>query len=446
MSSLLRRDLCKSTLEGMAASAMVGIGETYLPVFVLALSGSELACGLASTVPLVAGALVQLGLPWLLRKCGSYRRCVSLCAVVQAAAFLPLAAAAILGHMSIVWVFALIAVYWATGLGANGPWNAWIETLVPERVRARYFAWRTRVCQCGIGLGFVAGGMALELAGQLNIPLALFALLFLAAAASRLASAGLLASQREPRPPQPNAPGLSPQAIIHALTAGANGRMLLYLMAATVATQISSPYFNPYMLGELHFSYAIYTIVVCAAIVGKIVFLPTVGRVAQRVGARRVFWISSAAIIPVPVMWLVSNHYGYLIGVQVYAGMAWCTFDLATFLLFIETIPRRKRVEVLAGFALANAAATAAGSLLGASVLASFGGDQRAYFILFMLSTLARAAALLVLLPIRKGSMPRVMSGAVTAPHYLRRMLPGLPARAAKVPQDHDGVGVGSRT
>src|SRR5208283_1658370 len=107
----LRKDLRTSTAEGMAASVMVGVGETYLPVFVLALSGSQLACGLVSTVPLVIGALLQLGSPWLVRKCGSYRRMVSFGALVQAVTFLPLLTAAILGHMSVVLVFALVAVY-----------------------------------------------------------------------------------------------------------------------------------------------------------------------------------------------------------------------------------------------------------------------------------------------------------------------------------------------
>ncbi len=125
-------------------------------------------------------------------------------------------------------------------------------------------------------------------------------------------------------------------AIFHSLTDGANGRLLLYLMAAQAAVQISSPYFNPYMLGELQFSYSTYVIVVCAAIVAKILFLPTVGRIADRVGVRRVFWISAAAIVPMPALWLVSNHCGYLIAVQFYSGMAWCAFDLATLLLFIR--------------------------------------------------------------------------------------------------------------
>ena len=48
MFSVLRKDLRTSTAEGMAASVMVGVGETYLPVFVLALSGSQMACGLVS--------------------------------------------------------------------------------------------------------------------------------------------------------------------------------------------------------------------------------------------------------------------------------------------------------------------------------------------------------------------------------------------------------------
>src|SRR5271166_1543467 len=107
MSSALRKDLRTSTAEGMAASVMVGIGETYLPAFVLASSGSQLACGLVSTVPLVIGAVLQLGSPWLMRKCGSYRRCVSLCVFLQAATFVPLLVAAVAGHIPTVLIFAL---------------------------------------------------------------------------------------------------------------------------------------------------------------------------------------------------------------------------------------------------------------------------------------------------------------------------------------------------
>jgi MFS family permease len=432
MFSVLRKDLRTSTAEGMASSVMVGIGETYLPVFVLALSGSQLACGLVSTVPLMIGAVLQLGSPWLMRKFGSYRRWVSLCALVQAAAFVPLLLAAVMGRMPLVLVFALVTVYWATAMGGSGPWNAWMETLVPPRVRARYFAWRTRVCQWGIALGFVGGGVALQLAEKWGIPLAVFALLFFMASASRFTSAGLLAGQREPQPPQGGAARSSLPAIFRSLADGANGRLLLYLMAAQAAVQVSSPYFNPYMLGELQFSYTIYVVVVCTAIVAKILFLPTVGRIADRLGVRRVFWISAAAIVPMPALWLVSNHCGYLIAVQLYSGMAWCAFDLATLLLFFETIPRQKRVDVLAYFNLANAAATAGGSLLGAGILAALGANRHAYAILFALSTIARALALVLLVRIPARTATGEAARAIPPPHYLRPAPARSAVRAAK--------------
>ena len=444
MSSVLRKDLRTSTAEGMAASVMVGVGETYLPVFVLALSGSHLACGLVSTVPLVIGAMLQLCSPWLMRRCGSYRRWVTICALIQAAAFVPLLFAAVVGHMPLVLAFALVAVYWATGLGGSGPWNAWMETLVPSRVRARYFAWRTRVCQWGIALGFVGGGVTLQMADRWGIPLAVFALLFLIAAASRFISAGLLAGQREPQPPRCDLPRPSLTTIVHALTAGANGRLLSYLMAAQAAVQISGPYFNPYMLGELHLSYSIYVAIVCAAIVAKIVFLPTVGRIADRVGVRRVFWISAAAIVPSSALWLVSSNWVYLMAIQIYSGVVWCAFDLATLLLFFETIPRQQRVDVLAYFNLANSAAIAGGSLLGAGVLAILAAGRHAYLVLFLLSAIARAAAIVLLVRMPARKVVYEVTPAIPAPHYLRPA----PARSItrmKVGGKRQVVGNGSR-
>ena len=76
MLSVLRKDLHAISADGTAASVMVGIGEMYLPAFVLALSASDIASGLITSVPLVIGALVQLAAPRIIRRLGSYRRWV----------------------------------------------------------------------------------------------------------------------------------------------------------------------------------------------------------------------------------------------------------------------------------------------------------------------------------------------------------------------------------
>ena len=413
---------------------MVGIGETYLPAFVLALSGSQLACGLVTTVPLVVGAILQLISPWGVSRCRSYRRWVVFCVAAQAATFVPLAMAAARGALPLLMVFAIVSVYWAAGMASGPPWNVWMETLVHQRVRLRYFAWRTRVGQWGIVAGFLLGGVGLHLAARDGRYLGIFSLLFLVAAASRLTSASLLARQREPLHPANLRPLPPARGMIRFLTDGADGRLLLYLLAVQAAVQIAAPYFNPYMLGHLKFSYCAYVVLVCAANVAKILFLPALGRLVQRWGAYRVFWLSALGIVVLPGMWLVSSDLRYLFSIQVFSGAVWGANDLASLMLFFETIPREKRISILTVFNLANAIATAAGSLLGGAILLIAGASGTTYLLLFTLSTVARAAALVLLVRVpaaagfRRPStvgptaslLPKVVPTSLARPRYLQ--------------------------
>ena len=69
---------------------MVGLGETYLPAFALAVGLGELVAGLVASVPLLAGGVLQTVSPWGIRRLGSHKRWVVLCATVQSLTFLPL--------------------------------------------------------------------------------------------------------------------------------------------------------------------------------------------------------------------------------------------------------------------------------------------------------------------------------------------------------------------
>ena len=60
----VRKDLRASLADGASFSVMVGIGETYLAAFVLALGMGEIAAGLISSIPLLAGSVLQLGDGW----------------------------------------------------------------------------------------------------------------------------------------------------------------------------------------------------------------------------------------------------------------------------------------------------------------------------------------------------------------------------------------------
>ncbi len=61
--SQLRRDLRASVGDGIAWGGMVGLGETYLPAFALAIGLGELTAGLVASLPLLAGGIMQMITP-----------------------------------------------------------------------------------------------------------------------------------------------------------------------------------------------------------------------------------------------------------------------------------------------------------------------------------------------------------------------------------------------
>ena len=394
----LRSDLRAMSADASAFSVMVGIGETYLPAFALAVGVGEVAAGLLASVPPLAGAVLQLASPAAVRQLGSHRRWVVVCAVTQALSFVPLIVAALAGAIPTLLIFLVATLYWGSGMGTGPAWNTWVGTIVPSRLRAGYFSRRTRITQIGVLGGLLLGGTVLQAGTEMGQRLHAFAVLFLGAAACRVASARLLAATSEPIPLPENYRRVPAAEVLGRLVRRSQeGRLLLYLLSVQTAVNLSAPYFTPYMLGQLRLSYVGYMVLVAASFGAKILMLPFLGALARRFGARHLLWVGGLGIIPLASLWIVSDWYPYLLGVQCVAGTAWGAYELATFLLVFETIREEERTSVLTTFNLANALAMVAGSLLGGWLLAHLGEHRSAYWGIFGLSSLARAATVLFL-------------------------------------------------
>lgn len=391
----LRGDLRAILGEGVAANLMVGAGENYLAAFVLAIGLGQVAAGLITTIPLLAGSVLQLVSPAAIRYLGSHRRWVVMCAVLQALSFVPLAAAAFAGEMSTLTVFAVVAVYWGAGLGISAAWNTWVDTLVPARIRAPYFARRTRAGQLALLLGFVAAGVSLQVGASAEKGLLVFALLFLTAAICRFVSAGFLASQSEPVPRPDGHRHVSMREFFARFRNASDGRLLLYLLSVQAAAQIAGPYFTSFMLGPMRLSYASYVTLIGVSFAAKAFSLPALGRFASRFGARKLLWLGGLGIVPISGLWVISHDFTFLLFVQVLSGVTWAAYELAMLLLFFESIRPEERTSVLTTFNFANSVATAAGSLLGGALLAYGGKTEQTYLLLFALSSAARLATLI---------------------------------------------------
>jgi MFS family permease len=214
--------------------------------------------------------------------------------------------------------------------------------------------------------------------------------------------------------------------------------------------QISGPYFTPFMLKQLHFSYATYVMLIACSYLAKSLAVPLWGRVAARYGTYRLLWIGGAGIVPVSALWLVSTSLPWLVFVQLTGGALWAAYELAMFLLFFEAIVDEERTSVLTTYNLAQAIATVGGSLLGGMILLTWGREPNTYLTIFGLSTVARACTLVFLfrasdVPVRsfqmatrtlairpEGSVDRPIVASLPVKRSERRGLAALAVAAAR--------------
>lgn len=398
-----------TTIDALAFSVMVGCGETYFSAFALALGLGPVAAGMVASVPILVGAVVQLAAPLGVAWLGSNRRWVIACTLVQAACFVPLGWWAIRGRASLAELIVAAAVYWAAGMAGAPAWTAWMAGLVPDAIRTPYFAHRNRLGQLGVFFGFVISGLMLQWGEAREGVLPTFAAMFAVAAVARLTSTACLWACREPpRAAAVTAPTAErlplPRRILSSLRAMAgrrSGPLVAYLCCFVFGTQMAAPYFTPYMLRELGFSYHAFMLVFGTSFLAKAILLPTIGRLASRLGALGLLWAASLAIVPLAALWLPSANVAYLCGVQVVAGACWAAYELSVTLIFFQEVGERERTGVVTVYNLGVAVATVAGAASGGLLLRVLGEGWQAYATVFSVSCLAR----LVMIPILRAAM-----------------------------------------
>jgi MFS family permease len=396
-SDRLRRDLRAISGDGVGFSVMVGMGETYVPALALALGMGEVAAGWIVAAPLLLGAMLQLISPLAVRRLRSHRRWVVFCAGGQTACCLAYAGLALAGAVPAGLLFLVATLYWGMGMAGGPAWNTWVGTLIPARIRSRYLARRGRSCQAAVLIGLVLGGLALQLGSDERWLLYVFAAMFLVSGIARGASTWCLVKQSEPQPFPVHHRLVPPRELIRRARRGADGRLLVFMLAMQAAVQITGPFFTPYMLGALQFSYAKYLLLIATAYVAKMIAFPFLGSVAKRYGSAWLLYASAAGIVPLSALWIVSTSLPYLLVVQIVGGVIWAGYELATLLLLFERIDETERTSVLTIFNLANATALVGGALVGGTLLKALGTDRDAYHLLFGLSGAARLIALILM-------------------------------------------------
>lgn len=419
-----RADIYASIADAAGYSTMVGIGETYIVPFALAVGAGKTAGGLAATLPMLAGATLQLLSPMLVRRLGSHRLWVAGCVFLQAISLVLLPMAILLAPesrnsnvsgfpASVCWIYLAATLYWFAGLSGGPAWNTWIETIIPKQMRTKFFSCRSRTGQAFTLLGFATGGFALHWAKGNDVILPAFCGILLTAAATRFLSGVALLWQSEPMRGR-IADRHVPLRQLFASTSKNGGTLVWYLLAMQMAVQISGPYFNSYLIRDQGISYFDYMLMIGVGFMGKVLATPFWGRFAQEAGAKRLLWVGGIAIIPISSFWVISDWFSvwqwttpitlpgsteqwvvsgefiYLCLVQLISGVTWAAYELAMLLMFFEAIPRQDRTSMLTFYNWGNAAAMVVGSFIGAAVLSLMNESHVGFLALFGLSSVFR--------------------------------------------------------
>lgn len=400
MNLSIRRNIFFSYLDVGCYSITVGMGESYLAAYILAKGYSELSSSLISTVPLVMGGILQLFTPFLVYHIQSYRQWVVAMSFLQGMALLLFGWTSFVSQIPIAWLFLISALYWGTGLATGPAWNSWLGTLIPHSIRSRFFARRNIIYYFFILLSLIVSGLSLEFVSPPHL-LTTFGTLFIIAGTFRIFSSFFLFMHQE-KPFKQTAPPSLPFNVLRNQTLSLPiKKLIIYLTVFILSVHFSAGFFNPYMLKVLKLPVWLYMILIASAFVSRIAILPLAHKLIQNWGSEKILLLSVCIIIPIPVLWIFSSNFFYLLILQLFTGVAWSLYELITFLFLFNDIPPRQKTSILTLFSFFQTSATVGGALLGGSLFKLLSETPSAYWVLFGVSSLLRLSATYWLFPFK---------------------------------------------
>lgn len=363
------RSLRHSVRDGMAYAVMAGGGETYFSAFALFLRATAPQVALLSTLPALLGSLAQLLSAWLGRRLGKRRPLVLLGASVQALAWLPLLTLPFwLSGTAVPFLLVFITVYFAGANLAAPQWTSIMGDLVPERRRGRFFARRTRLTAITTFAALLTAGALLHVLDIRGSTVGGFVLVFAVAFCARLVSIYHLARMHEP-PSQPAPAGAPDRDWLNPVRDSGALWFSLYFMLMQGSVAIAGPFFAVYMLRDLHFSYLQFTAVTGTAVLVQFLTLSTWGRISDVFGNRLILRVTSMLVPILPLLWIMSENFWYLLALQSVSGLAWAGLSLSAGNLLFDLVPSRQRATYAAFHNVATALGVFVGGMFGAGLV-----------------------------------------------------------------------------
>ena len=101
----------------------------------------------------------------------------------------------------------------------------------------------------------------------------------------------------------------------------------------------------------------------------------------------------------IPLWWLFSSNYYYLIFVQIYGGFMWAGFEIASFNFFFDTIIPQKRAKYIAYSNVLSGISLFLGAMIGGLIVKYNHLFASQYLLVFLLSGIFRYLVSFIFIP-----------------------------------------------
>lgn len=429
----IRNSLTASTIDGVLA-AVFGIttGGILLSNFLVELDASPVVFGLLSSIPMLVNLIQPVGAYLSERTTSRFQYALRTHGIARTLWLILVVGIATCNwggfnsHQLLILTLSIISVTHLLGGLGSASWLSWIAMIVPKQLRGRYFGLRNSAVSLTNLLCLPIAGLAVShwpggtlqgygivlllgiLLGILSILCQYFQLdmnpqlqntvvgssVEKKSFVSEEESAGELIPKLNVTPPQNNFASI--------ISNNSNFlKFLVYFSLWALAVNISSPFFNLYMLDKLDLDVSWVTLYSSIQAGANLLMMMLWGKLADKIGNRPILLLVGILVAVTPVFWLGigSNRLDiwlWLPLLHVLAGVTWAAIDLCNNNIQIGIAPIKNQSIYFAIAAAVAGGSGALGTIIG-SFIAQFIG-YGGLLGLFAVSSLLRLVALVPLI------------------------------------------------
>jgi MFS family permease len=390
-----------------AVSAVDEAAASYQAPSIIAAGANAQSVSLLTTLLNLGLSLICIKAPTIIERFGKTKKGAVMLAFLNLCAWVPLIFLFFLSPFGIqpMWFASLWLVNIMPGMLLSFQRDNWLSNIVPSEKLGRYLGQRLAIKSAFYLGAFCFLGYLLDSLGNNN--LVNFGVIFGVAMAVALVDFLIFTFMHDPKEKGVNLPKPEIQQIkfgllnfLGELKTKKLDAFIIFISLFYLSVGLSGPLYAVYMLGEKHFTYLSFTVIIAAEFLARVISTPFWGRFADKSGNIRVLNIVTRIIPVIPICWLFCSNVAYLAVVQIVSGICWGAFDLCTQNYVYKVAPQEKKLRYIVYTRCIILFSTALGGLASVYLLKStftiFGSQLLS---IFLISGVFRVIIVLALMP-----------------------------------------------